>query len=119
MRKQKGITLTGVIAWAVVGFLGLLLAFKIGPPYMEYFAIQKTFKLIASDPEAASGKRPPIEKAFALRAAIDDMSSISPSDLQIEKDGDQVTISASYSKRIALFAQVSVCLDFNPTSAGR
>lgn len=117
MRKQKGITLTSVIAAAVVAILGLLLAFKIGPPYMEYFAIQKALRIIASDPEAASGRRAPIEKAFALRSAIDDMSSISGADLQIEKDGDQVTISATYSKRIPLFAQVSVCLDFNPSSA--
>lgn len=117
MRKQKGITLTGTIAWAVVAIIGLLVAFKIGPPYMEYYAIQKTLRIIASDPEAASGRRGPIEKAFALRSAIDDMSSISASDLQIEKDGDQVTISATYSKRIPLFAQVSVCLDFNPSSA--
>ena len=117
MRKQKGLTLTGTIALAVALIFALLLTFKIGPPYMEYFAIQKTLRAIASDPEAASGKRGPIEKAFALRAAIDDMPSISGPDLQIEKDGDQVTISASYSKRIPLFGNVSVCLDFNPSSA--
>ena len=117
MRKQRGVTLTGTIAWAVVLVLALLLTFRIGPAYIEYFAIQKNLRAIASDPEAASGKRGPVERAFALRSAIDDMPSISGSDLQIEKDGDQVIISGSYSKRLPLFGHVSVCLDFNPTSA--
>ena len=117
MRKQKGLTLTGTIAWAVALVLAALLAFRVGPAYLEYFAIQKNLRAIASDPEVASGKRGPVEKSFALRSAIDDMPSISASDLQIEKDGDQVVISASYSKRLPLFGQVSICLDFNPSSA--
>ena len=117
MRKQRGVTLTGAMAWAVVFIFAALLAFKIGPAYIEYFAIQKNLRAIAGDPEAASGKRGPIEKAFGRRSEVDDMSSIGPADLEIEKDGDQVTISASYAKRIPLFGHVSICLDFNPTSA--
>lgn len=117
MRKQKGLTLTGTVAGAVVLIFALLLAFKIGPTYIEYFAIQKNLRAIAGDPEAASGKRGPIEKAFGRRSEVDNMMSVTPADLQIEKDGDQVTISASYSKRIPLFGHVSVCLDFNPSSA--
>ena len=117
MRKQEGLTLTGTVAWAVVAIFAALLAFRIGPAYIEYFAIQKNLKSIASDPEAASGKRGPIEKSFALRSAIDDMHSIGPADLQIEKDGDQVIISGKYSTCLPLFANVSVCIEFTPSSA--
>lgn len=116
MRKQKGLSLTGAVAWGVALIFVLLLAFKIGPAYMEYFTIQKHLRIIAGDSESTR-TRASVERAFALRGAIDDMPSIGPSDLQIDKDGNEVTLSASYSKRIPLFGNVSVCLDFNPTSA--
>ena len=33
MRKQRGISLSGFLMWTILLFFGLLLAFKIGPPY--------------------------------------------------------------------------------------
>jgi hypothetical protein len=116
MRKQRGLSLTSAVAWGVVLIFALLLTFAIGPAYMEYLTIQKHLRFIASDPES-NRTRASVERAFDSRAAIDNMPSLSPSDLQIEKDGNEVTISASYSKRIPLFGNVSVCLDFNPSSA--
>lgn len=117
MRKQKGLSLVGTIAWAVVLIFAALLAFQIGPAYIEYYAIQKNLRAIAKDPEVRSGERRAIERSFALRAAIDDMTAISPGDLNVEKDGDGIIVSASYSKRMPLFGNINICLDFNPSSA--
>lgn len=115
MRKQKGLSLTSAVAWAVVLVFAALLAFKVGPAYIEYFAIKKNFKSIANDP-GVSRTTASAQSAFALRSAVDDMHSISPSDLQIEKDGNRVIISASYSTRMPLFGNIGVCIDFNPSS---
>lgn len=115
MRKQRGLSLTSAVAWAVVLVFAALLAFKVGPAYIEYFAIKKNLKSIANDPEVSRTKSS-VQSAFALRSAVDDMHSISPSDLDVQKDGNKVVISASYSTRMPLFANISLCIDFNPTS---
>ena len=116
MRKQKGLTLTGFMVWAVMLIFAALLAFKIGPAYMEYLTLQKQLKLIANDPLLQSGQRRAIESAFDRRASVDDIRSVSPSDLNIAKDGDQLVISVEYAARIPLFGNMSICLDFNASS---
>ena len=117
MRKQEGFTLTGFMVWAVVLIFAALLAFKIAPAYMEYFAIQKQLKVIANDPALQSGQRRAIEGAFDRRATVDNINVVRASDLHIEKVGDQLVISVEYAARVPLLGNMSVCLDFNASSA--
>jgi hypothetical protein len=117
MRKQKGLTLTGFMVWAVMLIFAALLAFRIGPAYMEYYTLQKQLKIIASDPALQSGQRRAIENAFERRADIDNITAVSPGDLHIEKDGDQLVISVDYAARLPLFGNMSICLDFSASSA--
>lgn len=117
MKKQRGVTLSGFLLWAILGIVVLLLGFKIGPAYMEYYNIQKQLRAIAADPGMQSGDRRTIEGAFARRASVENITSIEPRDLDIQKQGAGIVLSASYTTRVPLFGNVSACLDFYPTSA--
>jgi hypothetical protein len=117
MRKQKGVTLSGLLMWAVALVFLALLGFKVAPAYIEYLTIQKEFKDIASDSLLAGGQRAAIERAFYNRTTIDNVTSITPQDLDISKDADGLVISAAYSVRVPLFANVSLSIDFRPSSA--
>jgi hypothetical protein len=57
-----------------------------------------------------------IRTAFERRADIDDIDVIGPKDLEITKEGNEVVVSAAYSKRIPLFANVNVVIDFAASS---
>ncbi len=116
MREQQGLTLSALLLWAVVIIVAVLLGLKLGPAYMEYYTIDKTFKTIASEPGMRNAQRSEIERSFASRAAIDNIRSIGASDLEISKEGGNLVISASYSARVPLFGNASACLDFNPSS---
>ncbi len=116
MRGQRGLSLSGFLLWSVIVVFAALLGFKVAPAYMEYLTIQKQFKAIANDTAFSSAQRPAIEKAFYSRSTIEDIKSITPQDLEITKAGDRTVISAAYSVRVPLFANVSVCLDFYPSS---
>jgi len=119
MQKQRGITLSGFLLWSIVLIIGLLLGFKLGPAYVEYYAIQGQLKAIASDPEVRSGARITIESAFVRRAVMENIRAIGPGDLKIEKDGNEVIISAEYSVRVPLVGNLAACMDFAPSSRGR
>lgn len=117
MKQQQGVTLSGFLLWAAVAIVVLLLGFKVGPAYVEYYNIQKQLRAIADDPGMRAGNRNEIEGAFARRASVENITSIEPRDLDITKQGDGVVISASYTTRIPLFGNASACLDFHPSSA--
>jgi hypothetical protein len=116
MHNQKGVTLSGFLLWAIVGCLALLLGFKIGPPYYEYLTIKKQLQAIAKDSEARSGNRRDVESAFLKRTMIEDIKSITPKDLVIEKEGDGIVVSAEYTTCVPVVGNLRACMDFAPTS---
>ena len=116
MRRQKGVTLSGFIMWAVIFIFIALLGFKIGPPYVEYFTIKKQLQAIGADPAMRSGNRREIEDAFMKRSMIEDMTSITPKDLVITKQGDGVVISAEYTVCRPVVSNLRACMDFVASS---
>lgn len=116
MRKQNGITLSGFLLWSIVIVFGLLLGFRIGPPYLEYITIKRQFQAMVQDAEVQSGQRRAIEDAFMRRTMVEDVKSITPKDLIITKDGDGVVISAEYTTCVHVVANLRACMDFAPSS---
>ena len=96
--RQRGLSFFGVI------FIGVLAvaAFAIGgqsvPIFLEYQAINKAATKAAREASTV----PEIPAAFDRAAAIDDISSIKGSDLEISKRGDNVIVGYKYSREIAL-----------------
>jgi hypothetical protein len=119
MRKQRGVTLSGFIVWAVIFIIVALVGFKVGPPYMEFLTIQTQLKAIANDPEGRQGVRRVVEDLFDRRSAIENISSIKAKDIQIQKEGDRVVLSAEYTNCVPLVLNIRVCMDFAPSSAAK
>jgi uncharacterized protein DUF4845 len=119
MRKQRGITLSGFLVWAVIAIIVSLIGFKLLPPYMEFLTIQAQFKAIANDPEGRQGVRRVIEDLFQRRSAIENISAISGKDIQIAKEGDRVVLSAEYTQCVPFVLNIRVCMDFTPSSAAK
>jgi len=58
-----------------------------------------------------------MRKAFDRRAAIDNITVVTPGELEISKDSGEVVISFAYTKKIPLFANVSLLIDFAASTA--
>jgi hypothetical protein len=89
---------------------------KIGPAYQEFLTAKKAIVAIAAS-EGRTGSVADIRKAFDRRSAIDNITAVTPGELEISKDGGEVVISFAYAKKIPLFANVSVCIDFAASTA--
>ena len=116
MKRQRGMTLTGMILGSVVVISLLLLGFKIVPVYVEYYAIEKQLKAMAQDPKLRNPTRGQLASAWAARASVDDLRSIQPEQIEVTREGDQVVFSGEYSVKVPLFRNVAACFDFKPTS---
>lgn len=116
MKNQRGVAISGLLIWGFVIVFVALLGMKVVPEYMDYFKILKSVKSIAS---GASGQTvPEIRTAFDKYVDVNYLKGISGTDLDISKEGGDVVIAFAYEKRIPLFYNVSLLIDFQGSSSG-
>lgn len=113
--RQRGVTLTGLLGAAFLVAILALLGMKVVPEYMEYRAIVSAAKKVAADADASASVSQ-IRAAFDRQANVDYITSITGADLDITKEAGRIVVSFSYEKRIPLFANVSLLLDFSGSS---
>ncbi len=114
--KQRGLSLSGLMVGAVVLILVSLTGFKLIPVYMQDARIKNIFIVIANDPEMQKASPRDIRVSFSKRADIDDVVAVKAEDIDIAKDGESLVLSASYAVKVPLVANISLYLDFNPSS---
>ena len=113
-RRQRGITLFGLMLWAVVIGFGALVVIRVLPTMNEFFTIQKAVNKIA---QQGGTTVPEIRAAFEKTKDIEySISSISAKDLNITKENDKVVISFAYDKEIELIKPVFLLIKYEGRS---
>ncbi|MDO9234792.1 MAG: DUF4845 domain-containing protein [Aquabacterium sp.] len=113
-RDQRGITLLGLLLWAIIIGFAALLGMRVLPTMNEYFTIQKAVNKIAIE----GGRTvPEIRAAFEKQKDIEySIQSISSKDLDITKEDDKITIRFSYDKEIEVMAPVFLLIKYEGRS---
>ena len=117
MRFQRGVSLNGVMIGGVVFALVALLAMKALPPWIEYGNLVKAVKGTAIDGSLKEASVSQVRAAFAKRAEMDDIKSVTAQDIQVTKEGNELVISFEYAKKVPLFGNTSLVFDFEGSSA--
>lgn len=116
MNNQRGVALTGLLFWGILIALVAVLGMKVGPEYLEYYKILKSVKSISG---GASGQTvPEIRAAYDKYADVNYITTLKGVDLDISKDNNNVVIAFAYERRIPLFYNVSLVIDFEGSSSG-
>lgn len=114
LRSERGITLFGLLFWAIViGFVALL-GLRVLPTVNEYFTIKRAVEQIA-----ASGATtvPEIRAAFDKQVQIEySIQSITSKDLEITKVNEKVVIAFSYGKEIEIMSPVYLLIKYEGRS---
>lgn len=115
--KQEGMTLIGLILISALVLAASLVLMKVTPALIEYSNVVRDVSAVAKSDQARDASVTDIRNAFMKRAQVDDISSITPDDLDISKEGGEVAISFAYAKKIPLFGPVSLLIDFQGGAA--
>ena len=113
-RGQRGISLLGLLLWAIVVGIVALVALRVLPTVNEFLTIQR-----AVDKVAAEGLTtvPEIRAAFERQKQIEyAISSITSKDLVIAKEDDRVVIRFAYNKEIELMPPVFLLIKYEGRS---
>lgn len=114
LRRQRGVTLFGLMFWALFfGFVGYVLVRTL-PTLNEYATIQRTVEKIAeANPTTVQEVRTAFDRQKEIEYSI---TEISGKDLQITKVNDKVVISYAYNKEVPLFGPVYILLKYEGRS---
>jgi Domain of unknown function (DUF4845) len=113
-RGQRGITLFGLLFWAIIVGVLALVGMRIVPTTIEYFTIMKAINKVSGDPAATTV--PQIRTSFDRQREIDAITSITGKDLSITKENDQVVVSFAYDSEIELFKPVYLLIKYEGRS---
>jgi len=114
-RGQKGISLFGLLIWAIVVAFVALIVVRVLPTINEYTTILRAVKKIAQDqPGTVAEARRIFDRQKDIEYSI---SSISGADLVVTKENDKIVIRFAYDKEVPVFEPVYLLIKY--TGEGR
>jgi hypothetical protein len=113
-RPQRGVSLFGLMMWAIViGFIGYV-AVRVLPTVNEYLTVQRAVDRVAAEAPATVAE---VRRAFDRQKDIEySISSISGKDLEITKENDRLVIRFAYNKEILIFEPVFLLMKYQGRS---
>ncbi len=118
-KRQRGIGFFPLIViFALAGAI-VLLALKIIPAYIDYFAIKRIVQAMATSEEVKSGSVAEIKRSFDRRLVVEYTKAVTSEDLEVTKEGNETVVQAAWTQRIPLFANYTLLIDFAVSTADK
>lgn len=112
--RQRGLSLIGLLFWAVLIASVALVAMKVLPSLNEYFTIQRAVNKLASSGATTVAE---VRNAFERQKDIEySISSIGGKDLDITKENERLVIRFGYDKEIELIDPVFLVIKYRGRS---
>lgn len=119
-KQQAGVSFSGFLVVAFLLIVVVLFGFKLVPAYIENAKIQHIFEEISHDAAMQGAGVNELLLSFDKRAAVEGVDAIKAQDIELDKGQDgRPVLSASYSVKVKVGGNVSVVIDFQPSSAGK
>lgn len=111
---QRGVTLFGLLFWAIIIGAVAVLLMKLFPAVNEYRTIQTMVNQIA---KSGASTVPEVRQAFDQRRSVEyGVESVTGKDLEVTKEDDKIIIRFAYDKEIELVSPVFLLLKFEGES---
>jgi hypothetical protein len=117
--QQRGMSFGGFVFGAFLLVLFGITGIKLIPAYMQAAQIKNIFVTIAHDPDMQKATPHDIQASFDKGASINNITAIKASDIDISSDGGMPVLSASYAVKVPLVGNLSLYMEFNPSSASK
>jgi ABC-type tungstate transport system permease subunit len=110
VRAERGITLIGLLLWAIVVAFVALIIVRVLPTINEYSTILRAVQNIA---KADAGNVAAVRAAFEKQKEVEySISSIGGKDLQVTKENDKLVVRFAYDKEVELFSPVFLLIKY-------
>jgi hypothetical protein len=113
-KGQQGVTLFGLMFWALLIGFAAYLVIRVFPTVNEYLTIQSTVEKIArANPTTVAEAKLAFDKQKDVEYSI---SSISGKDLVVTKENDRVVVAYAYDKLVPIYGPVYILIKYEGRS---
>lgn len=113
--QQSGLTIIGFLFVATVIVVCVMIGFRVTPAYIEYFSVQKALEqaLVTTRDLNSTAE---VRHAFQKRVDSGYIESVSGKDIEVTKSKNEITASASWTRKLPLVANASLLLEFEASA---
>jgi hypothetical protein len=112
--RQRGVTLFGLLFWALLIGFGAYLVLRVFPTVNEFLTIRSAVqKIAAQQPSTVAEVRTAFDRQKDIEYSI---TSISGKDLLITKEDDRVVVAFAYDKLIPIYGPVYLLVKYEGRS---
>lgn len=115
LSQQSGFGLAQILLWGVGIALVAIIAMKAVPSFIAYKTVLTAIKRIAVE-AGPNGTVSQVKAAFAKQMEIDYIRNITPDDLDVYKENNQIVIAFTMTDKIKLVGPVSLVIDYSGSS---
>lgn len=113
-KGQRGVTLFGLMFWALLIGFGAYVVIRVFPTVNEYLTIQSAVEKIArAQPATVAEARLAFDKQKDIEYSI---SSIGGKDLIVTKENDKVVVAYAYDKLVPIYGPVYILIKYEGRS---
>lgn len=109
--KQRGLTIIGFLLVAAVAVIFIAVGARMVPAYIEFYSVQQSLEkslMDAKDPTSINDVR----RSFTKYIQTDYIDSVNAGDVDVQKDGNVVTATVAWARKLHIAGNVSLYLDF-------
>lgn len=114
---QRGLTPLGLLLALIPIILVALVVIKAVPAYYEHQRIVAVLRAMDESGQTVEASDLDLRRSFERRAQIEDIQSVAPADLVIDKAGDRKLVHVDYAAKVPLMDRVSLLIEFSASSA--
>jgi Domain of unknown function (DUF4845) len=108
--RQRGVTLFGLLFWAILIGFGAYVLVRVLPTVNEYATIKRTVDTIAAtQPPTVAEARAAFDKQREIEYSI---TAITGKDLTVTKENDRVVLGFAYNKEIPIYGPVYILIKY-------
>ena len=112
--NQRGLSMTGFLFTTIVIIIFALIAFRVGPSYIEYFTVQKALDqtlLEVQNPTISE-----IKRSMDRRLSADYVDSVNAGEVVVGREGNLIVATLSWQKILHMIGNASILLEFEVRS---
>ena len=113
-RYERGLSMTGFLFTTIVIIIFALIAFRVGPSYIEYFTVQKALDqtlLEVQNPTISE-----IKRSMDRRLSADYVDSVNAGEVIVGREGNLIVATLSWQKILHMIGNASILLEFEVRS---
>ncbi len=112
--SERGLSMIGFLFTTAVIIVAALIAFRVGPSYIEYFTVQKALDQTMQDVQDPTAVA--IHSSMDRRLSADYVDSVSAADVVVTREGNKIVATMSWQKVLHMIGNASILLDFEARS---